>query len=178
MMEDVNKAGIHVVSKLIDADYASEGPLYLISPDTSESEYYINCRLKSVAESLTFTKQQMNFNFLSDFSLDKDIQSAIAGYQPLPGIRLRLDPGGAEDIVFEGGFQEQNLFGFENARVILPGSVVGVHWSDLYNEQMRDIYLIVIGSLIAIGVTTLIEGLRPFIERLGETKPEKPPLAS
>ena len=36
---------------------------------------------------------------------------------------------------------------------------------------MRDIALIVIGTLIGIGVTVMIEGLRPFIESLGKPPP-------
>ena len=50
-----------------------------------------------------------------------------------------------------------------STRQYRKNSQLVVQWIDFYSEQFRDLMLIVIGSLIAIGATTLIEGLRPLI---------------
>ena len=59
------------------------------------------------------------------------------------------------------------------AAYVPQDTVITVSWKNLYFEQMRDIILIVIGSLIALGVTVLIEAMRPYIEMLGEKATKK-----
>jgi hypothetical protein len=47
---------------------------------------------------------------------------------------------------------------------MLPGSTLGARCNDIRSEQTRDLLLVVIGTLIALGATTFIKGLRPLIE--------------
>jgi len=107
----------------------------------------------------------------------KDV--ALRGLSPAP-YKFDLEwAAGARDIKFRS-LDPAALEG-ETWRVIMPGELVTAAWTDIYRQQMRDILLIVIGTLIGVGVTVMIEGLRPLIENLGvnpkEKTPDEPPPA-
>jgi hypothetical protein len=96
-------------------------------------------------------------------------QYDLESYEPIRGLVLDLNGiRDAENLAFLGGFQEQQWAGYESLRVIAPDGLITGHWRDIRSEQTRDILLVIIGTLVAIGATTLIEGLRPLSEILIE----------
>jgi hypothetical protein len=170
--EDVYHRGINV-SVEIAFDAGRDPPLYLVAPKASDYDFYVHCLVRPVTEAVTYNKREASFStfsVVSTFPNDKT-KPALAGYEPAASFLMRFDLNGAEDVGFSAGYGDRRLSDYEQARIIPHGAVVTVHWINLYSEQMRDVILIVIGSLIAIGVTMLIEAVRPLVERLGERKP-------
>lgn len=104
-------------------------------------------------------------------------EAAFSGLTPAP-FKLDLEwMRGARDIKFRS-FDPSAGEG-ETWRAVMPGEILTTAWTDVYRQQLRDILLIVIGTLIGIGVTVMIEGLRPFIESLGnKSAGQKPPPSS
>lgn len=147
-----------------------DDPLYLVVPKQGNgpARIHVECKLKSVIEPYTFTTRQADFWF-------EDFKSAIifnpaqqvGGLALLPAYILYV--GGIEnayDFQFLGGFHQEEVSNAERSRTLAAGQFVTVFWRDAVQEQFRDILLVVIGTLIGIGVTMLIEALRPFVARL------------
>ena len=95
-------------------------------------------------------------------------RAALEGLVPVPYILDLENLRGARDIRFHS-YDTPTRQG-EAWRVVRPSEVLTIRWTDVYRQQFRDILLIVIGTLIGIGVTVMIEGLRPVIEGLGGQK--------
>ena len=166
--------------------------LHFVTPVPSEYETKVTCRVRPQTQAETFTSRVLTFthygpDYASDFPFadrltltDKDddkneVANPLQSLQPLPRMRTNFSNiPGARDIHFLGGFEASDAYAPETKRLLVPGEYIWVFWDDLYSQQMRDIALIVIGTLIGIGVTVMIEGLRPFIESLGkQNQPEK-----
>ena len=151
-------------------------PLFAITPDSitpqerdaSNNEIRVTCKVNSKPREITFVRRSVSFYDLKLMhwpAPDPDGADALAGYDPLPGLLLYVGGiGGAENIQFSGGFRPPDVMDYEFTRTIVPEMRVEVAWSDVYQEQFRDIILVVIGALIGIGVTMLIEVLRPIID--------------
>jgi len=151
--------------------------VYVLTPEKAKNAYEVRCFLNSVTESETFTTKRITFDFLASPELQAGRQLknewandyGVTGFDPVRG--LVIDLSGipeAENVQFDNGFQEQGWAGFENLRVIAPGDFVNATWRDIRREQIRDMLLVIIGTLVAIGATTLIEGLRPLFELMAE----------
>jgi hypothetical protein len=101
-------------------------------------------------------------------------ETGRSGFQALGDLKMDFHAEGADGIHFDGGRETGDpLFG-GTWRSLKDGEAMTISWSDIHRQQFRDILLIVIGTLIGIGVTVLIEGLRPIIETLGK-KSSPPP---
>jgi hypothetical protein len=163
--------GINVSSVLVSDD-KNEGQLYFVTPSLSDANFYVHCEVRSVTEALTYSRRETSFSSITVFDSFPDHQKNLPpeGFEPLPAFLLRLSLSGSENVGFSSGFEDQNVSNYERARIMLKGSVVTVQWDNIYSGQMRDIILIVIGSLIAIGVTMLIEAVRPFVDRIGQPR--------
>jgi len=78
-----------------------------------------------------------------------------------------LDISALEDITnlrFSGGVEVP--FAGERTRLLTGDqNVVAVDWVDASAQEERDIILVIIGALAAIGAAMAIEAIRPFIER-------------
>ena len=166
--------------------------LYFVTPTPSDREENVTCRVRPQGQSETFTSRVLTFlhyapDRTSTFAFadrltatDKEDDTAevanpLLSLDPLPRMRTNFSNiPGSRDIHFLGGFEATDAYAPETKRLLVPGEYIWVFWDDLYSQQMRDIALIVIGTLIGIGVTVMIEGLRPFIESLGkQNQPEK-----
>ena len=163
--------------------------LYFVTPTPSDREENVTCRVRPQGQSETFTSRVLTFmhyapDRTSTFAFadrltttdkegDKaDVANPLQGLDPLPRMRTNFSNiPGSRDIHFLGGFEATDAYAPETKRLLVPGEPIWVSWDDLYSQQMRDIALIVIGTLIGIGVTVMIEGLRPFIESLGKPPP-------
>ena len=191
MESDANGGGAFVtISKLHSQIFNAW--LYFVTPAPSDREENVTCRVRPQVQSETFTSRVLTFMhyapdrtstfaFADRFTAtdkedDKaDVANPLLGVDPLPRMRTNFSNiPGSRDIHFLGGFEATDAYAPETKRLLVPGEYIWVFWDDLYSQQMRDIALIVIGTLIGIGVTVMIEGLRPFIESLGkQNQPEK-----
>jgi hypothetical protein len=160
--------------------------MYVITPEVPESAragennfFYVVCAVRPVLERETFTTKRAAFSF-DDVSLEPTL-SARYGVQdltPVPGLLINVEFEDSEDIQWESQEQEPSLLVGRDTTYVLPvNGMAVVRWKDIGREQARDIILVIIGALIAIGATTLIEALRPFIETAAESKelPERKP---
>jgi len=85
-------------------------------------------------------------------------------YVPVNALTVTMRLRGAEDMSFNGGVPDGNSDQYDTTRVLSPAGYTRVSWTDTVREQLRDIYLILIGTLIAIGVTAVIEAVRPYVD--------------
>jgi hypothetical protein len=167
--------GINVSSVLAWED-SSEGPLYLVTPQPSDSDFYVHCAVKAVSENVTYTRRQASFLSWTIFDHFPDRQKQLPpdGFEPLSQYLLKVNLVGSENVSFDFGYEDRQLPDSGKARIVPKGAAVTVQWTNIYSEQMRDIILIVIGSLIAVGVTMLIEAIRPFVDRIGSARVRRP----
>ena len=76
---------------------------------------------------------------------------------------LGLNAGDADKLRFSGGLPGEQP---EIERILEGSYRTTARWESLSAESIRDILLVVIGSLIALGAATLLEALRPMIDVL------------
>ena len=147
-------------------------------------EISIRCKLKSIAEPQTYTERGIQF-----YSESNAYEYQIPGSQKLlgdplspepwgkfdPPVKWTLDPlptKGIENISFAGHTHERsNLYGqspgeLGATRQFLPADFVEVRWESLAMRSRRDIYIVIIGALVALGAAMLIESVRPVVELL------------
>ena len=137
--------------------------------ETVDGFGFFQCKLKETGEDLSFTHRVLNFWFVGQKleEFPPTLGESLASYDHYQQATINFSGvAGAERFSFNadapqggGEFPEGRQF---NAAIPQDSQLV-VQWIDFYSEQFRDLMLIVIGSLIAIGATTLIEGLRPLI---------------
>lgn len=153
---------IHKYSRDNETNY------FVVDPGAPDSAFSVFCQLSIVAEAHTYTEWSATFDFgiVSDLGfLYPGLDNALKGFMPLPKEVLSFRGiDGADQFWFYGGYQDQNLSSFESGRVLEPGQSVYFTWLDVNREQLRDLILVIIGTLIAIGVTMGIEALRHIID--------------
>jgi hypothetical protein len=143
----------------------------LLAPEKSARPYSLLCNLSPITSSRTFTKRSATFEYADDsdnpviHAMFPDLDAAAGGFAPLPKEMMSFGSiDGAEQFWFSGGYQNRQANSFESVRELEPGQFVTVTWSDLNREQLRDLFLVIIGTLIGIGVTVLIEALRIIVD--------------
>lgn len=139
------------------------------------------CETPAKSRPVSFMSRELSIEFASEqyVTVPAWIQSGepsrrafLASLQdtdlvPVPSLMLDLsDIAGADGMRFNGGFEKSDEFFGGAWRRITAGEWTQATWTNIYRQQFRDILLIVIGTLIGIGVTVMIEGLRPIIEEL------------
>jgi hypothetical protein len=138
-----------------------------------EYSQHVSCSILDPVSQFTYTKRRVTFNIWDAYLgpaglgiLPEDY--ALKDYWSVPsGIILTMDEmAEADQVDFNNGTQDRSLPAFESSRVLSYFMTVTVSWVDTFQEQKRDIYLVVIGALIALGATTLIEGLRLALNSL------------
>jgi hypothetical protein len=139
----------------------------------------IRCRLKSVVQPETYTTRRLKFyseidsgNYSSDGQIP-DLQGGMQIGNPAHWI-LSLSGEGLENITFRsgnhiaGGVTSLERISDQQGmtRDFVPGDLIEARWASVRAESIRDIYLVIIGGLVALGAAMLVEGCRPFVERL------------
>ena len=149
--------------------------LNLMTLPASATPYVLYCRVTPGYERLTFTRRQQDFLFLEPGRAHTitaalsaglvDVHAdAFKGYAPPASIAIDVNIQGADQMSFMGGRRDETLADPDTTRVLLAGDSVTANWTDLSREQLRDVLLVIIGTLIAIGVTSLVEALRPIVD--------------
>jgi len=98
-----------------------------------------------------------------DRRLDAGYFHPSADEKPLPWVLALANVADADQMRFTGGVPGQQP---ESERIISENYYTTSRWQSLSAESTRDILLVVIGSLIALGAATLLEALRPVVETL------------
>lgn len=73
---------------------------------------------------------------------------------------------GISDFRFVGGTPSKLVGVSERVRFVRFGDSVRVEWKDVPSEEKRDIRLVVIGALIALGAAMTLEAIRPAVESI------------
>lgn len=173
-LETAEGIAIAPVGDFGQAFTALAGSLGVVSvPPQEGADVSLDCTVQTEPTELTFTKRAAELWNTWDFSqvlpavmLPEALQPE-AGFSTLPGgylVEFAIDD--ADAMTFYGGTARADTAGRETRRIVPPDAAVRVQWDSLFREGRRDIILIIIGTLIGIGVTVLIEGIRPYIERL------------
>ncbi len=166
--EDVEHKGIHTTAQVVSTDARTGNTTYLVSIDPGEGPRRIHCLVRALAEPVTYTRRELAVSSLTiATSFNNAQQKMLDGYGPKAPVRLAIGLHGAENVIFSRYYESGKYLQSPIAAYVPQNTVITVSWSNLYAEEMRDIILIVIGSLIALGVTVLIEAMRPYIELLG-----------
>ena len=97
---------------------------------------------------------------------NKMFDKTFPGYRSVSSLAFGFEVKGSNNFRLDGGriYDEDPV----DSRIIGPGQYIEADWEDVLRQQLRDIFLIIIGTLIAIGVTTLIEAFRPLIDGEGK----------
>lgn len=137
-------------------------------PDRTKEPFHFYCNLSSVPEHRTFSKRVARFwfpgktdgaEFLGVKAIT-DPDTGLSEFEPASRLAITFDVRGADDFRFDGISQSNTTT--QSHSVMLPkDGKLDVMWVNYYQEQFRDIILVVIGSLIAIGAATVIEAIRP-----------------
>jgi len=73
----------------------------------------------------------------------------------------------ARDLSFRGGVElQEGRDARETSRFLGANAMMSVQWEQAGRQSLRDTLLIVIGTLIGIGVTVMIEAVKPYLEEL------------
>jgi hypothetical protein len=152
--------------------------LFRVVVKPNEYPGLLSCRVRIASHSDAFTTREMDFKSFDplshsyfavapDYSSSTDVADQFRGLRHVPELRLNLGVPGAKNLHFSSEHSSVDEDTGETWRIYRAGEGFTIAWDDVYRQQFRDIVLIVIGTLIGIGVTVMIEGLRPVIEKFG-----------
>lgn len=176
-IRDVGEDGstIYYAFKLADPIDISGLKVSVAEMPASPRPYVVYCHVRPKYTKVTFTRRSEDFIFLTpgashtiesvmNAGVLRMTSSLFPGFAPPDSLPVTVSIKGTDQITFSGGRQDYALEDPANTRQLRSGGSLTAEWSDVSLEQYRDVMLVVIGTLIAIGVTTLIEGLRPIID--------------
>jgi hypothetical protein len=137
-----------------------------LTPEKAKSPISVRCTVGSVAAGHTFTERNATFSFNGkDASEFLWITPDLKGYLPLSKEVMDFEwIDGADEFKFFGGYEDRKEVSAESVRVLEPDQMVTVTWTDVTREQLRDLILVLIGTVIGIAVTMLIEALRLILD--------------
>ena len=127
----------------------------------------MRCYLQPIALNHTFTEKEMFFEI---FDLDRypvpkgPLVDGLRTLTQVKKLELRFSILGAEQFKFSDGSRSPDKYEPDSVYVA-PGTFLSISWRDTRREQIRDLLLIVIGTLLGLAVTTLIEALRVLVDR-------------
>ena len=158
---------------------------YLIDPGRPGMSFTLSCNLMNIFRRHTFTQRTAAFGFndagpsFGDAFAQPGQANWLQGFSLLPSASLNFSEiDGADQFQFLGGHQDQSMSDFEFRRVLTPGQSVRLTWVDATLEQLRDILLVVIGTVVGLGVTMFIKAIRPWIDGLDELAEEDAPIVA
>lgn len=137
-------------------------------PKPDAAEQLVRCYVPSLAHYESFTGR------VADFYFDDRKPPGMAKAAPVPRLLYRFTGiVEARDLGFRGGVElPVGRDARETSRQLELGDFMSVHWEAAGRQGLRDTLLVVIGTLIGIAVTALVEGVRPYME--GLDRPESP----
>lgn len=113
----------------------------------------------------TFSGRQVHFvNGAGDFERELKPVSWIFAFD-MPGVENVNLEAVAENFEYPGP-QLRRLLDWRSPQLVAPGERLVLSWRSQNRESLRDIIIVIIGSLVALGAAMLLEALRPFVERI------------
>jgi hypothetical protein len=120
----------------------------------------VECDIHAPAFRETFTAKRFDVLFAHLIRNDQN--------QPVPTLRFSATIDHADSIQLFGGRSTSS-----NATELSNETLATVRYDDVRDESTRDVVLIVIGSLIALGAAMALEAIRPFVESWAASKPSE-----
>jgi hypothetical protein len=150
---------------IVSKDAETHQNVYTLQPiwqQPEAAEQIVRCYVPSLARYESFTRR------VADFYFDPRTPPGMETAKPVPNLLYRFTGiAYARDLGFGGGIElSEGRDARETSRVLEVDSLMSVHWEAAGRQSLRDTLLIIIGTLIGIAVTALIEGVRPYIEKL------------
>ncbi len=150
---------------IISVDAKTHQSVYTLQPiweQPEAAEQMVRCYVPSLAHYESFTGRA------ADFYFDVRTPPGMDAATPVPSLLYRFTGiVQARDLGFRGGVElAEGRDAPETSRLLEAGTMMSVRWEAAGRQSLRDTLLIIIGTLIGIAVTALIEGVRPYIEKL------------
>ena len=150
---------------IISEDAETRQSVYTLQPiweQPEAAEQIVRCYVPSLAHYESFTGR------VADFYFDERTPPGMETAKPVSNLLYRFTGiVHARDLGFRGGIElPEGRDARETSRVLEGGTFMSVRWEAAGRQSLRDTLLIIIGTLIGIAVTALIEGVRPYIEKL------------
>jgi hypothetical protein len=125
----------------------------------------IRCEVTPIVVHETYTARRILFinSPAPTFYVVPADMSYLSFGPPLSKLTLDLsDMGEIDNISFRGGLNAGQSW---SSRDLVPDIArVSAQWDSIQANSKRDILIVVIGALIALGAATTLEALRPFID--------------
>lgn len=162
-------------SASIGADILDDSPnnqkvyrLRPVWPDAGAWQQIVRCYAPSLARYESFTSRVADF-FFNDLP-PPDAENAYV----VPRLLYRFSGiVQARDLSFRGGIElQEGRDARETSRFLEANAMMSVQWEQAGRQSLRDTLLIIIGTLIGIGVTVMIEAIKPYLDAL--EKPRAP----
>jgi hypothetical protein len=155
------------IGAIISEDEETNQNVYTLLPVWREPVYemqIVRCYVPSLVHSESFTGR------VADFYFDERAPPGMDFATPVPSLLYRFTGIVHDrDLRFEGGMElSEGRDAPDTSRLLEVGSFMSVHWEVAGRQSLRDTLLIIIGTLIGIAVTALIEGVRPYLEGLDQ----------
>lgn len=137
-------------------------------PDPEAEQQIVRCYTPSLARYESFTSRVVDVFF-------DDIPPPDAEYaHVVPRLLYRFSGiVQARNLSFRGGIElQEGRDARETSRFLEANAMMSVQWEQAGRQSLRDTLLIVIGTLIGIGVTVMIEAVKPYLEALEKPRPQ------
>jgi hypothetical protein len=171
---------------------AEDDQAYLIAEHGGQPEYgwlRISCKLDSIVDRQTYTERRIHFHNILDVADYEPFDSGYLGQDPhsvppMWGATLKWTlslskSSSIENVTFVGGTNVGNAYRDEReelkaqggvkefgaTRDFAPDDLVEVHWESLTMRSWRDVLIVIIGTLVALGAAMFVESVRPLVDR-------------
>lgn len=142
------------------------------------NEFGVTCRLNSVVDHESYAERRIYFeDYPVELFRDSNEPIATGGKRTDWTLSFR-DMEDVKDITFlthslvsgtKKGMPAQSGINWGATREFAFGDRVEVRWDSLTSEMWRDIIIVIIGALVALGAAMVIEAIRPFVEHIAAT---------
>ena len=140
---------------------------YIFDWESESGGGTLACHLDpAIVLSNTFSKRSVEFeNSSESFLKTEDWRSGAAVKWTLVASSLYEDTDSIGIMRTDYSTVGNNFQNSEAVRDVLPEEDVVLRWESRSRESQRDVMLVIIGSLVALGAAMFLEALRPFVDR-------------
>jgi len=148
---------------------------------------WVTCYVSPNTKSITFTRNATNITYSAPggpissgnilvsngkiIKLDRLVPaSEFGGFSVTKAVLALAAVDASDNLSIEGGFKDPGLTGSDHGTLLLPKDDATIEWDNLALGQIRDIILVLIGTLTALGVTFVVEALHSLIDERPRNK--------
>lgn len=143
------------------------------------NELGVTCRLNSVVDHESYAERRIHFEDIPvELLYDHNNEPVATGGRRVDWTLSFRDMEDVKDITFltqslvsgtKKGMPTQSGINWGATREFAFGDRVEVRWDSLTSEMWRDVIIVIIGALVALGAAMVIEAIRPFVEHIAAT---------